>query len=230
MDVLTSLAIVLLTAMAHASLQLTSGSLILLYHSALGKYPRKKARALGGVFMGGVSLMIFLSLSTVSFLILTLKTGKLNTLELSFLVGMLAMIGILIMLFYYRKGKSTALWLPKNITRFINLRARKLNHKLEAFSLGFLAYFAELPIGIILLVIAANNILSLPNLIQILAIFSYVGIVSLPLLIVRWIFKKDHNMVEVQKWRVKNKSFIKAISGMSFLTLALFISAFKLGF
>ena len=130
-------------------------------------------------------------------------------------------------LFYYRMGKSTELWLPKSIAGFINKRAKLTESNTEAFSLGMLACFAEFPFTLILILVTANSILALPQALQILAIAIYTLLSVLPLAIMRIVVRKGQTVVDVQRWRIKNKNFIRVISGIGFMVLAGFLLVFK---
>ena len=130
-------------------------------------------------------------------------------------------------LFYYRGGKkSTELWLPKSVTNFIRRKARNTNDGIEAFSLGLLSGFAELPISIAICFVAANSILNLSAQWQVVAILSYILATTIPMLIIRLKIVSGQSAVEAQSWRVRNKAFARIISGSSFMLLAIFIVAF----
>ena len=81
---------------------------------------------------------------------------------------MLVALAILVWFFIIDVGKSTELWLPRSVARFIDRRAKLTNSNTEAFSLGMLTSLAEMPFTLILFVVAANSILTLPSLYQIL--------------------------------------------------------------
>jgi len=63
---------------------------------------------------------------------------------------------------YYRRSTGTELWIPRSFARFINERAEKTSDEVEAFSLGMLMSAAEMPFGLILVLVAADSILGLP--------------------------------------------------------------------
>jgi hypothetical protein len=49
-----------------------------------------------------------------------------------------------------------------------------------------------------------------------------------PTIFLRLSIRHGRTVVDAQKWRVKNKNFFKTIAGASFLTLALFLLAFRI--
>ena len=150
-----------------------------------------------------------------------------NPAMLTFVIGVLVALAISIWAFYYRFGKSTELWLPKSISRYINRRARLTNSNTEAFSLGMLACFAEAPFTLILIVVAANSVLGLPQALQILAIVLYAALSVFPLAVLRIAVRRGQTVVDIQKWRIKNKNFLRIVSGVGFLVLAGFLLVFK---
>ena len=219
--------IIALAAIVHASLQLEVGALMLLYHASLGKHIKKKTRNLVSNYILGSALLVVLFLSTIIFLIATFTNGSLSTKSLAILAAVLLMLAISIWLFYYRSRQTTELWLPKSISRYINRRAKLTESNIEAFSLGMLTAFAEMPFSIVLMIVSGNSVVLLPFEWQFLSVLGYAFVAILPLFILRVSIRRGNTVVDVQKWRLKNKNFFKVLSGTLFLTLAIFIVAFK---
>jgi len=223
-----SVAIIVLSAIVHASLQLGLGCLLLLYHESAGKHITNKTRNLIGSFISGVGTIAFLLLATACFVVSNTFDGALSMQILTAVIGILIALAIAMWFFYYRRGTTTELWLPRVITRFINGRAKVTNSDTEAFSLGVMTSFAELPFIIILLLIAGNSVLELEPMYQPLMVAFYTIIVIIPLIILNIVIRTGHNVAQIQKWRIKNKLFIRLVSGLGFLTLGIFILAFKI--
>ena len=91
-----------------------------------------------------------------------------------------------------------------------------------------LTAFAEMPFSFIPMLLTGNAVAELPFEFQFLSILGYSFIAILPLFILRFFIRRGSTVVDVQKWRVKNKNFLKMISGALFLTLAIFVIAFKI--
>ena len=219
--------IVLLAGIVHATLQLGAGALLLLYHASLGKHIRRKTRTLVTSYIFGNGFLVALTVSAASFIIYNIFQGAMSPGMLTIVVGALVALAISIWAFYYRRGKSTELWLPKAVSKFINKRAEVTESNTEAFSLGMLTCFAEMPFTLVLIAVAANSVLSLPLTLQILAVAIYTILAVLPLVIMRIAVRKGQTIVDIQKWRLKNKKFLRVISGLGFLVLAAFLLAFK---
>ena len=200
---------------------------MLLYHASLGKHIKKKTRSLVSSYILGSALLVVLFLSTIIFLIATFTSSSLSTKSLAILSAVLLMLALSIWLFYYRSRQTTELWLPKSISRYINRRAKLTESNIEAYSLGMLTAFAEMPFSIVLLIVAGNSIILLPFEWQFLSVLAYAFVSVLPLFILRISIRRGNTVVDVQKWRLKNKNFFRALSGTMFLTLAAFLIAFK---
>lgn len=200
---------------------------MLLYHASLGKHIKKKTRSLVSSYILGSALLVVLFLSTIIFLIATFTSSSLSTKSLAILSAVLLMLALSIWLFYYRSRQTTELWLPKSISRYINRRAKLTESNIEAYSLGMLTAFAEMPFSIVLLIVAGNSIILLPFEWQFLSVLAYAFVSVLPLFILRISIRRGNTVVDVQKWRLKNKGFFRALSGTMFLTLAAFLIAFK---
>lgn len=147
--------------------------------------------------------------------------------ELLIVVGMLVALAFAAWLIYYRRGRTTELWLPRTVARFIDRRAKETNSNTEAFSLGVLTSLAEVPFTLILVVVAANSVLKLEPLYQLLAVVLYTIVAIMPLVIMRFAIRRGNTAVDVQRWRVKHKNFLRAMTGVGFLVLGLFVFAFE---
>ena len=219
---------VILAGLIHATLQLGVGTLLLLYHASLGKHVKKKTRELVTNYILGNGLLTGVAVAAACFGVFVICGGEMNPAMLTIVVGILVALAISIWAFYYRFGKSTELWLPKSIARYINRRAKLTESNTEAFGLGMLACFAEAPFTLILIVVTANSILGLPQALQILAVALYAVLSVLPLIVLRVAARKGQTVVDIQKWRINNKNFIRIISGTGFVVLAAFLLVFKI--
>lgn len=223
-----SLGIVLLAGMVHATLQLGLGCLLLLYHASLGKHVREKTRNLVGSFISGIGLMVILSLGAACFLIGVVFGGSLNTWMLIVAISVMLMLAIIMWFFYYRRGRATELWVPKIIAKYIDNRAKVTESNTEAFSLGLLAGFAEMPFTLVLIMVSANGILALPQLWQGIIAVVYTVMAISPMVVMRYAIRRGKTVVDIQRWRVKNKTFLKVISGIGFAVLGCFMLAFQI--
>ena len=209
--------VIILAALAHASLQMNLGSLLLLYHESLGKHIKKRTKFLVTNYIFGVTFLITTSLAATAYFVHLFFGSSLSVVCLT----------ICIWLFYYRSGRSTELWLPKPIARYITRRAKQTDSNIEAFALGLLASFAETPFIIVLMLVGADSLLKLPFILQIVMFFIYILVAILPLVMLRVAVRHGKTVVEIQKWRLKNKNFLKILSGTLFITLAIFLVAFR---
>jgi hypothetical protein len=227
MEEYISLGIVILGGLIAASLQLPLGTLLLLYHSSLGKQIRKKTKTIASSFISGVTLMNFLLLGTSIFLIATLSAnGTLSDTSYVILFGILMALGIAAWLFYYLRKGSTELWLPRRLARFVDSRAKLTSDTSEAFSLGLLVPLSEIIFTLPLLVLVSDAILHLESVYQAHGLVIYTTFGTLPLLVMRVFIKKGRNIADVQRWRLENKLFFRVFTGMGFVILAAFLFAF----
>jgi len=228
MNEFVNIAIIILAAIVHASLQLGLGCLLLLYHESAGKHIKSKTKNLVGSFISGVGAIVFLLLATACFLISSTFDGALSTPVLTTVIGILIALAVAMWFLYFRRGDTTELWLPKVIAKFIDNRAKVTDNNTEAFSLGVTTSFAEIPFIMILLLVAGNSVLEFDPIYQPMFVCFYTIIAIIPLVILNLFIRTGRNVVDIQKWRVKNKLFLRIISGFSFLILGIFILAFKI--
>jgi len=228
MEVYISLGIIILGGLVTASLQLPLGTLLLLYHASLGKNIRAKTKRLASSFISGSTLMNFLLLGTTLFLILVLSPsgGVLSRTAYIVLSGLLIALGVIAWFFYYRRKGSTELWVPRHLAKYISSRAKSTNDNSEAFSLGLLIPLSEILFTLPILVLSADAVLHLSTINQAIGLVIFTIFGTLPLLVLRIFIRKGRNVAEVQRWRLKNKSFFRFFTGAGFIILAAFLFAF----
>lgn len=227
MEILIPLGEVFLAAITHATLQLSLGSLLLLYHASQGKHIKKQTRGLVGSYVAGVGTLVMLMLATLTFVFDRWFGGALYVEEMMIVVSALIALALISWLFYYRRGRNTELWLPRRVANFITLRAKKTNNNTEAYALGLLTSLAELPFTLTLMVVTSNSLMMLNDGWQLLAWTIYTVVAILPLLTLRWGVRRGKTVVQIQQWRVKHKMFFWILTGMSFLVLGIFMLAFE---
>ena len=227
MEAHISFAIIVISGLITACLQVSLSALLLLYHASIGKNIRVKTKKLASSFISGVTLMNFLLLGTAIFLITSLAPGgTLPRLAFIILFSILIVLALLAWLFYYKRKGTTELWLPRKLARYIDTRAKATNDISEAFSLGLLVPLAEIVLTLPLIILSADAILHLDTIYQAIGLVVYTLFGSLPLIIMRIVIRKGHNVAEVQRWRLRNKTFFRIFTGAGFAIFAIFIYAF----
>lgn len=224
------LGLVLFGAFLLALLQLPLGTLLLLYHSVLGR-PRKnqrpsaKTRSLVSSYLAGVALMDFLLLADACFLLSSLSS--LNFLRFPLFLILLGL-SIFVLCFYYRPkaSRSTELWLPRPLARFLDSRAKATQSPHEAFSLGVTTVIFELSFSLPLFLVSAFGILGLSSSFQLLALALFALLSTLPLLLLRVKIRTGKNLADAQRFRLKNRNFFRFLTGFGYFVLACFFFAF----
>ncbi len=227
MDMFIPMSEVILAALVHASLQLQLGALLLLYHASLGKHVRKKTKTIVSSYIAGIGTLVFLAVAAICFIFDRYFGKALYPEEMVIVISMLLALALIVWTLYYKRGKSTELWLPRTVARFIDKRAKETNSNTEAFSLGALTSLAEMPFTLALFIVAANSILKLDGLWQLIAVVIYTVITLLPPIILRLAVRKGETITNIQRWRVQHKTFMRVISGIGFLVLGMFLFAFE---
>ena len=171
--------------------------------------------------------MVFIMLGAMAFILAGYFGKPLYAEELLIVVAMLVAIAIAVWAIYYRRGRSTELWLPRAVARFIHQRAKNTSSNTEAFSLGLLTSLAEMPFTLVLVVVAANSLLALPPIQQVLAVALYTVVAILPLVVTRLLIRRGSTVVDVQRGRAQNRTFLKVMTGVGFVVLAIFVVAFE---
>ena len=220
MNILTTLGIVALAALIHASFQLGVSMLTLLSgHSLSRKRSQFRIFRLTTSFVAGVATMSLLILSFFALFLGYITTDHNHILLWSIISGLLIGVGIAVWVFYYRPGDGTRLWIPRGIASFLTDRTKATKRSAEAFSLGVATVLGELPFLIAPLAVSAYALIHLPVSWQVVGITVYV-LVSLSSLGIVWMLVGGgHKLSAIQAWREKHKLFLQFIAAAGLLIL-----------
>lgn len=225
MEILTSLAIVGLAALIHASFQLSVSVLTLLRGHSLGaQKSRRRVLHLTASYVWGAIVMTLLLISFASLLFVQGLGTETPLLAWAIVCGLAFGIGIAVWLFYYRKNRpGTELWIPRSFAKHLSTRSKATHYGAEAFSLGLTSSIAELLFIIPSLAIAALALSGLEPLWQLIGLAGYTLIASLGLLIVWSMVGAGTPLSTIQKWREANKRFLQFMGGSALVVLGFFV-------
>ena len=228
--IISSLAIIIISALIHASFQLSVSVLTLLSGHSLGrKSSQTRVLKLTNGFLFGALVITGLILTAiVYYMSITInQTNSSEQLGATIICGALISLGIATLVFYYQHNKTgTALWLPRSMAEYLTKRASATKHTAEAFSLGVTSVLAEILFIIAPMAAASLAIITLPDTTwQIIGIALYTLLSMLSLVIVATLVGGGHSPAKLQKWREQNKKFLQFSAGAGLLVLALFLFA-----
>ena len=224
MDIPTSLAIVSLAALIHASFQLSISVLTLLSgHSIMAKHSQARLFRLTTSFVFGAGVMTVLLLSFVSLVLLHVFGDNTPQIVWSAGCGLLFGVAISVWLFYYRREKGTSLWIPRTFAEYLNNRTKSTKLSAEAFGLGLSSVIGELLFIIAPIFMAALVLVQLSPVWQLAGIGIY-AVISLLSLITVWVLiGSGHKLSKIQKWRESNKYFLQFAAGSGLIILGVFV-------
>lgn len=224
MDIISSLAIISLAALVHASFQLSISVLTLLSGHAIGsKRSHSKLLRMTSSFVFGAATMTILLLSFVSFALINIFGKSAPQIVWMAVCGLMIGVAISIWLFYYRREKGTSLWIPRSMAEYLNDRTKSTDLSAEAFGLGLSSVFGEILFIIAPLSVSALTIIHLPSIWQLAGVALYTAISMLSLIIVWGIVGSGHTLGRLQKWRENNKYFMQFAAGAGLIALAFFV-------
>lgn len=228
MNIPSSLAIVALAALIHASFQLSVSVLTLLGGHAIGaKRSQAKVLRLTTSFVIGAGVMTVLLLSFVSLVMLDIFGTSVPPVVWAISCGLLFGVGIAVWLFYYRPGRGTSLWVPRPIASYLSERTKATKRSAEAFSLGLVSVLGELIFIIAPIVVSALVLIQLPSLWQLAGIAIY-AILSLLSLVIVWVLiGSGHKLSRIQEWREANKYFLQFAAGSGLLILGFYAYVYE---
>jgi hypothetical protein len=229
MDIPSSLAIVSLAALIHASFQLSVSVLTLLSGHAIGsKHSHARLLRLTTGFVFGAGIMTVLLLSFISLVLLHIFGTNTPDVVWSMACGLLVGIAISVWTLYYRRNeKGTKLWIPRGVADYLTERTKSTKLSAEAFGLGLSSVTGEILFIIAPLIMAALVLIQLPPMWQLIGIGVYTIISMLSLIIVWALIGSGHSLGQIQKWRESNKYFLQFAAGSGLVVLGFFVFVVK---
>lgn len=223
MDIISSLSIIALAGMIHASFQLSVSVLTLISgHALSSKKSHARTLKLTSGFVLGAGLMTLLLLSLLATIVLDIYKGDTPQIVWAIVCGMTFGVAMSVWLFYYRHEKGTALWIPRGVAEYLNHRTKVTKSSAETFSLGMMSVLGELIFIIAPLAIAALVLVTLPPVWQLAGIGVY-ALFSLMSLVIVWVLVgSGHKLSQIQGWRESNKHFLQFVAGGGLIILGFY--------
>lgn len=227
MSILTSLGIVVCAVLIVALMQLIPSIFLLFSHYTSGKYSKNKASDLVLFFTLGVESMTVLMIAVIYFVLNALFSHLSinNNIWAWVWSGILIALAILYFVFYFGKSDGTRLFISRKCAKNFQHKITTVKKRSDAFVLGLVSVIPEtvftLPVYVVLILkimLVGENPFARAGLI-ILAVL----IVLLPLAVIRVVLDSGRNLADVQKYRVKNKTFLKFVVGILYIILAILI-------
>lgn len=218
------LLVIAFAGLLHASFQLGVALLTLLSGHSLGKHRSfNRLMRLNLAYLIGATVVTILLFSAVAYMAL-LSSSVYGPFIWLLLAALNVAIGLSVMVFYYRRGKGTGLWIPKPMAEYLNKRVRKTSHTGEAFTLGAGSVLAETPFIIGPLSLAVLYTLTLDgSSAQLAGIVTYCLLALSPLVAIVALVGAGHKISRIQKWREENKLFLQYCAGCGLIVLGAFV-------
>ncbi len=224
MTIFTPYLIILCALLILLLLQLSPGVFALFLHYASGKYSRPKTSRLSLFFILGAEAMttcVFLTLYFLANLLFLTNYLVASQIILYVLAGILVALSLFTLIFYYRRGKHSTLFITRKHASSLENTANSVKTPSDAFVLGALSGNPELFLVAPLFLVIILESFHLEC--MYFAAFITIIISILPLIITHWRFTSGQNLANILKSRAKNKLFIRLSLFVLYLLIAIII-------
>lgn len=204
--------IVFLAMLIQATLQLVPGGFAIFYHSALGKLSAKRADDISLYYILGVEFavsLIWLLVYAVMYAIFCTVPDFNNTVLTWIMAGIFGAEAVAVFFCYFRKGRSTALFIPRSLAQNIRTHARRAKSRKDAILLGMFVGLPELVFTLPLYVISAMQALQFVTVPPYLVIILYILASMVPCFVVRAYFRAGLNLAEIERRRLRMKQAVR---------------------
>lgn len=224
MSIFIPVIILILVALILSFLQFSPSLFSFFYHYALGKYSHSKADNLALDYILGaetISAIVWFAIYVIFFAIFYHNPNLSSSIIPWIITGILCAESVFAFFFYFRKGKSTALYVSRSAANTFLNDTKKVTSRREAFMLGFMSKVPELiftiPIYLLIVYILAYSTF-IPSAITIIF---FIIISTIPLFIIRTIYRAGCTLADIQGMRTKTKLFIRLTLTISLLLLTI---------
>lgn len=229
-EVLPVLVVVFIAGVLHASLQVSPSALTILGIDAKSKHVSHPKYLKLLIIFSFVSLvlnlgflMIFLAIKNY---FVNFNFGQ-NYLWFTLFCSMTVYSLVFSAIYFQSKSRirqnlinSTKLWIPKSITKSFRYKKKLPPNGIWSTKLATRAVLVELPFSTVFLIVATSVIDSKnPNALPLL----YAVTSVLPLFMLTALTGGGKNFNQIQKWRAKNKLFLKNFTPMTTMILATYV-------
>lgn len=226
----TPFVLILLGAVfVHVCFQLSVSVLTLLSSHTIGRrmgHTRLMNLSMG--YVAGVAVAVtLLQLAAMAGLRLLMNRNPELASVLTFTT--VPLIALLVVIFYYRRGKGTQLWLPRSAAAYVTGRAKRTKSVTEAFGLGLTTAVTELPFALAPLLIVGFTFQGFMATHWLALAVLYGLAVSFPLVFVALYLSSGHTISAVQRWREGAKGYLKWTSAATLLLLCLYVAVLQSG-
>jgi hypothetical protein len=219
----TPLFIIAFAGLLHASFQLGVSLLTLLSGHSLGSgRSHHRLMQLNLAYLAGAATITVLLFGTLAYIGSLLVNG--DAIALWYVLSLLNMvIGLSVMVFYYRHQKGTGLWIPRPLAVYLAERTKKTKKGAEAFILGAGSVLAEIPFLVGPVSIAVLYSLTAASEWQFSTLFTYALVSLFPLFTIVGLVGAGHKISTIQRWREDNKLFLQYCAGSGLIILGAFV-------
>lgn len=229
MNIVSSLLVVALAALVHASFQLSVSVLTLLSGHAIGaQSKRSRILRMTTSYVIGAGVMTLLLLSFAALIFANLFGHHAPNIVWQIACVFIALVGVLVWIFYYRRHSAgTLLWVPRSLARYLADRTKVTKDSAESFGLGLTTVFAEIIFIAAPIIISGLALAQLPAGYQILGLLIYTVISLFSLGVVWGLVGSGHSLSVIQKWRESNKGFLQFAGGGGLIVLSFFVLVYQ---
>ena len=228
MSVLTSVGILVLSALIMAFLQLIPGLFSLFLHYTAGKYSKNKASDLATFFILGVETAVVIFFLSVS-AILSPSPAIALVLDSDIFAWVMAavslVLGLSLFFCYFRKGPGTKLFISRRVAANLQSKVNSAKTRSDAFLLGLFSTVPEIVFTLPLYFLSAIAVMKLgENPAERAAIIILYALVAVaPLLILHSLSATGRTLADSTRFRFKNKTFFRCFLALFYFLIATLI-------
>ena len=224
MSFFTSLAILLFALLILLFLGLGPGVFSIFFHAATAQHRASRADDLTLGFILGQEIFTTVAfLATYCVLAFSFQDPTpLSTALPYILAGILFAEAIFFCLFYFKKGKTSALFIPRTTAKNLEAHASSAKTRSDAIALGFVTSLLESPFTIPLFIAMSLCILHL-RLIASPVIIASLLFVAAPSFFIYTLYRRGHNLATITRLRIRYKPAIRTLLTLTYLLIAVLI-------
>ena len=229
MSYILSVIFFLLSMVIFCFTQISSGLFSIFYHFRLAKTSKKQADDAALSYILGTEIFATAIWLVTYITIFCLNFDSISPIFLWLMAGICLADAVIILIFYFCRNKSqTTTFISRRIANNLINNAMKTKSRSDAIILGFVSclpdFIFTLPIYIV-----CSTFLQSENAIPRAVIIILAVIISvIPHFVIRTFFQTDHNLAEIQRFRIKLKPHFRFMLFLAYIAAALTLTNYAM--
>lgn len=210
-------------------LQISSGLFSIFYHFRLAKTSKKQADDAALSYILGTEIFATAIWLIAYITIFCLNFDSISPVFLWLMTGICLADAVIILIFYFSRTKSqTTTFISRRVANTLINNAMNTKSRSDAIMLGFVSCLPDFIFTLPIYIVGATFLQTENALPRAFIIILAVVVSVIPHFVIRTFFQTDHNLAEIQRFRIKLKPHFRFMLFLAYIAIALTLANYAI--